>query len=86
MASYKISLKKSVDKDLRKIDKSRLSQIISAIQKLSEDSTPPGSRKLVGSTRTYRIRVGDYRILYFVDNEQKAIEIQAVKHRKDAYR
>jgi len=86
MASYKVLLKKSVEKDLRKIDSARIPRIISVIQDLAKDPAPPGYRKLVGSTRTFRIRIGDYRVLYLVDEPRKEIEIQAVKHRKDAYR
>jgi len=86
MACYKLLLKKSVEKDLRKIDRSKVSKIVSAIQEIAEVPYPSGSRKLVGSTKTFRVRVGDYRILYIVDESNQQIEIQTVRHRKDAYR
>jgi len=86
MASYKVLLKKSVEKDLRKIDRSQVSKIVSAIQEMAEDPYPSGSRKLVGSTKTFRVRVGDYRILYIVDESRQEVEVQTVRHRKDAYR
>ncbi len=47
--------------------------------------TPPGSRKLIGSEHTYRIRVGDYRVIYDVQGSNLVIEIIRVGHRKDVY-
>lgn len=86
MGSYKISLKKSVEKDLRKIDQSQIKKILNAIDSLAENPFQHNSRKLVGSNHTYRIRIGDYRVLYFVNEEAFEIEIQNVGHRRDVYR
>ena len=86
MASYKIFFKRSAEKELRKIDKSQIRVILSAIDNLAEDPFPPSSRKLVGSQHTYRLRVGDYRVVYLVDGELIEIQIQRIKHRKDVYR
>lgn len=86
MASYKVELKKSVEKDLRKIDSKFIPKIISAIQNLAEEPRPAASRPLVGSQRTYRVRVGDYRIVYLIDDDAALIEVQRVRHRKDVYK
>ena len=86
MASFKISLKNSAEKDLRRIDKSQIARIVTAIQELSTDPFPPASRKLVGSERTYRLRVGDYRVVYLVSAELHEIEVQMIRHRKEVYR
>ena len=86
MASYSVVLKKSVEKDLRKLDRSQIPKIVSAIEELAEAPHPAGSRMLVGSSRTFRVRVGDYRVLYLIDEGAKIVEVQAVRHRKDAYR
>ena len=67
MGSYKISLKRSVNKDLRKIEKSEISKIVSAVESLGEMPFPANSRKLVGSRMTYRLRAGDYWVIYMVD-------------------
>ena len=85
MESYKVSLKRSVEKDLRKIDKRYVSKIVQSIEELAGDPFPVGSRKLVGSNRSYRVRVGDYRVIYLVDTEAREIEIQRVRHRKEVY-
>jgi len=86
MASYKISFKKSAEKDLRKIDKNEISRIVSAIEVLENMPVPPSSRKLVGSNLSYRLRVGDYRVVYLLRDEIREIEIQKIRHRKDVYR
>ena len=86
MGSYKITAKGSVEKDLRKIDRSQVLKITQAMQALGENPFPAASKKLVGSDQTYRLRVGDYRIIYIMDEKAKVIEIQRVRHRKDVYR
>ena len=86
MASYKITFKSSVEKDLRKLDKAQLEKIMAVIQELSSNPFPINSRKLVGSEKTYRVRVGDYRAVYIVSTSDLVIEIQKVAHRKDIYR
>lgn len=65
MEYYNVLLKKSVDNDLRKIDPAQISRIIEAINPF-----PSSSRKLRGTENLYRVRVGDYRIVYQVDDEQ----------------
>jgi len=86
MASYNVRLKRSAEKDLRRIDKSRVPSIIGAIEKLEEDPRPVGCRKLVGSDTSYRIRVGDYRVLYLIEDAVCVVEVERVRHRKDTYR
>jgi mRNA interferase RelE/StbE len=86
MASYKIILKPSVQKDFRSLSKTMVERVLNHIESLSENPFPPQSIKLENSERLYRIRVGDYRIVYSVDKEIKRITIQYVRHRRDAYR
>ncbi|MGA1191374.1 MAG: type II toxin-antitoxin system RelE family toxin [Bdellovibrionota bacterium] len=85
MASYKITLKRSAEKELRKIDKAQIPKIIDSLSALGHDPRPAQSRKLVGSQITYRLRVGHYRIIYLVFDETKEIEVQRIRHRKEAY-
>lgn len=86
MGSYKIQLLKSADRDIRKIDKHQVKRILAAIRVLSDEPFPTQYKKLRGSEYSYRLRVGDYRVIYEVDNAKKIIEIFYVRHRKDAYR
>lgn len=68
MGSYRVRLKRSAEKDLRRIDKSRIPSIIAAIEDLENNPRPVGCRKLVGSDSSYRIRIGDYRVVYLVED------------------
>jgi mRNA interferase RelE/StbE len=86
MGLYRIVLKPSVEKDFRKLDKNMAQRILNAIESLSTNPFPSASKKLVGSKSAYRVRIGDYRIIYIVSTQTCEIEIQAVKHRKDVYR
>ncbi len=85
MASFKVFLKSSVEKDLKRIDGSTVPRILSAIEELSDNPCPSSSKKLVGAEQTYRLRVGDYRVVYIVNRLSKEIEVQRVRHRKDVY-
>lgn len=63
MVSFKITFKNFVEKDLRRVDKSQLRKVMAVIQELSTNPFPVNSRKLVGSEKTYRVRIGDYRAI-----------------------
>jgi mRNA interferase RelE/StbE len=56
------------------------------VAKLAGEPLPHGSEKLTGSERTYRIRIGDYRVVYELFRDAKIVVIQRVRHRKDVYR
>jgi len=63
-----------------------VSRIVTEVEKLVEQPLPHGSEKLTGSDHTYRIRVGDYRVVYELLRDAKIVDIQRVRHRKDVYR
>ncbi len=86
MASFNLQWRKSTRKDLRRIPREAISCIIAEVEKLADNPLPHGSEKLSGSERTYRIRVGDYRVVYELLRDAKIVEIQRVRHRKDVYR
>ena len=83
--SYNISLKKSAEKSLILLDDKIHNRLIDKIISLSENPRPVNAKKLK-SNEYYRIRFGDYRILYTINDKLKDIEIIAIDHRKDAYR
>lgn len=85
MARYRIELKKSVEKDLAPIPRKDLQRIISAIESLADDPRPPQSRKLSGLEQ-YRLRQGNYRILYSIEDDLLIVFVVAVGHRRDIYR
>ena len=85
MAKYEISLKKSAAKELDDIPKKELQKIIKKIRALSSDPRPQGSQKL-SHKEQYRIRQGDYRIIYAIDDDSFAVYIIKVGHRREIYR
>lgn len=86
MASFSLRWRTSTRKDLRRLPREDVSRIIAAAAKLADDPLPHGSEKLTGSERTYRVRVGDFRIVYELLRDANIVEIQRVRHRKDVYR
>ena len=83
---YKLTYKKSVKKELDAVPNPDFHKIDEAILSLKDHPFPhPQSKKLKGNDR-YRLRVGDYRVVYTIDEKQKIITIYRVRHRKDVYR
>jgi mRNA interferase RelE/StbE len=86
MASYKIEWKNSAYKELQKLPRPMILKVVAAVHDLSSNPYPSGVKKLVGSEYSYRIRLGDYRVVYEVFENRLVIEIVRVRHRKDVYR
>ena len=85
MASYRIVFKKSVAKDLRQIPKTDIQRILKRIDSLKDDPRPARVEKLSGEEK-YRIRQGNYRILYMIEDQIITVTIVKVGHRRDVYR
>ncbi len=86
MGSYRIVLRPSIAKDIRGIPKSIVERIFDSIEKLSEDPLPNGVVKLEGADKTFRIRVGDFRIIYEFDRKRNVIDVLYVRNRREAYK
>ena len=86
MGSYEIRWKKSAISDLRKIDKQFVGRIINTVEDLITNPYTAHSKKFKATEHIYRLRIGDYRVVYQVDTNAKAITIYHVRHRKDVYR
>ena len=86
MASCRIEWKRSAERDLRGIDHKQIPRIVAAVERLARNPTSVDSRKLVGAERVYRIRVGDYRVIYEYDAAPGIVCIFHVRHRREAYR
>ena len=85
MAVYKIFFKKSVGKHLEALPEKDLKKILKRIKMLGDDPRPSGCEKLTGQER-YRLRQGNYRILYSIQDDELTIWVVKVGHRKDVYR
>jgi len=83
---YQLTIKRQALKEINSFPEKVQKQIILTIEELKTNPYPNGSKKLVGSIDRWRIRIGDYRILYKINNSMKQIFIFRVLHRKDVYR
>jgi len=86
MASYKVVSKPSVERDLRSLSKSTIARVLKQIDRLATEPFPNQTLKLEGGEDLYRIRVGDYRVIYGVDHHAKLVTIHHVTHRREVYR
>jgi len=86
MGDYSITFARSARKDLEALDTAIVSRIFPRIEGLSLHPRPRGCTKLRGGTNLWRIRVGAYRVIYNIDDDNKVIDITAVRHRREAYR
>lgn len=86
MASYRIEWKRSALKELKRLPADVIARVVRAVGELSANPFPPGVVKLAGAQYTYRLRIGDYRVVYTVDASVLVVEIVRVRHRSDAYR
>lgn len=86
MNSYKIEWKRSAVKQLKQLPKEIVGKIIVAVENLSSNPFPNQTEKLVGSENSFRIRVGDYRVVYNIFDRTLTIEIVRVRHRREVYK
>jgi len=83
--SYNLITKKSAERELRATPKQDMRRIVARIQGLAQHPRPSGCEKLSEHER-YRVRQGDYRIVYAVDDESRTVEIVKIGHRREVYR
>ena len=85
MASYRLLIKPSAGKEIEALPKQDRRRIVAKITALSQDPRPPGCEKLSGHDR-YRLRQGNYRILYEIQDSDLVVVVVKVGHRRDVYR
>lgn len=83
---YEILLEQTAEKDLKKLPADIFKRIIPKIKALAKNQKPLGSRKISGSKNDWRIRVGNYRIIYEIDARARLIKVMRIRHRKEVYR
>jgi mRNA interferase RelE/StbE len=84
--TYDIVLKARASQELEQLPPTVLKRIRAAIAKLRNDPSPPGCKKLFGSDNAWRLRIGDYRLLYEVYDDELLVRVFRISHRKEAYR
>ena len=83
---YEVLIERAAERDLRSLPSILFNRIVSRIKVLTDNPRPPGCHKLAGSKNDWRIRIGDYRVLYEIDDARKRVRIFRVRHRSDVYR
>ncbi len=87
MAAYSLTIKSSAAKELQGVsDKTTLSRLIDKIKSLATQPRPSGSEKLAGGANLYRVRQGNFRVIYSVDDQSRVVDVVKVGHRRDVYR
>jgi len=86
MDEYTIVFARSAREELEDLPSSVALRVLARIEALAREPRPRGCCKLSGSENVWRIRIGDYRVLYAIDDPGRLVDIIAVRHRKDAYR
>lgn len=85
MVSYRVEIKRSAGKELERLPAADKRRIISRIRTLADDPRPQGAKKLSGEEK-YRIRQGDYRILYEIHDEHITVVVVRIGDRREVYR
>lgn len=86
MGEYVVTFARSARRELEGFPRSVVTRVVTRIESLGISPRPAGCRKLQGTGALYRIRIGDYRVIYSVDDEKCVVDVVAVRHRSDAYR
>jgi len=85
MADYSINFARSARKDLERLDARTVRRIFPKIEKLASQPRPSGCLKLQGSGDLWRMRVGDYRVIYSINDRARIVDVSAIRHRREAY-
>ena len=83
---YQVVLERHAERDLDSLPKGTVEKVVAVVRGLADNPRPPGCRKLVGSRSDWRIRIGDYRIVYEIDDRRRQVRVLLVRHRREAYR
>lgn len=87
MAAYSVQIRTSAGRELEGVGSKRdQGRIVSRIRALANDPRPAGCEKLAGAANAWRVRQGDYRILFTVDDEARVVDIVKIGHRREVYR
>jgi mRNA interferase RelE/StbE len=86
MASYTVTFARSARRELEKLPAGLAERILLRIERLANEPRPAGCRKLRGERDLWRLRIGDYRVVYSVDDRRRVVDVSVVRHRHDAYR
>jgi len=86
VAEYEVVFARSARRELEGLEASIARRIIARVEALTTNPRPPGCVKLQGAADLWRIRVGEYRVVYSVDDDARLVDLRVVRHRRDVYR
>ena len=85
MASYRVVLTSTAEKELKGLSAQLNARIVPRLENPADNPRPPGCRKLKGGDKEWRIRVGDYRVAYTVDDARMLVEVTRIRHQSEVY-
>lgn len=85
MVKYSLEIKQSAQKELDALDDALFPRLDRKIQALADDPRPSGCKKLKGYKDQWRVRIGDWRVLYIIDDVEKLVMITRIAHRREVY-
>jgi mRNA interferase RelE/StbE len=83
---YRVEIEGAARRRLAKLDRKTFGRIIARVRALADDPRPHGAEKLTDRGDRYRVRVGDYRVVYAIDDAARVVTVAEVGHRSDIYR
>ncbi len=86
MDDYQVTFARSARRELEELDFLIVPRILARIEGLAQTPRPSGARKLRGQQNLWRVRVGDYRVVYSVDDRRRVVDVVRIRHRREAYR
>lgn len=86
MASYNLRWKRSAEKELRQLPREVIMRLLTLAESLTDNPFPSGAKKLAGTNNAYRVRSGDYRMIYEIQAGELVIHVIRVGHRREIYR
>lgn len=86
MSTYQVTFARSARRELEDLPQSLAARILARIEALAENPRPHGCRKLQGPSQLWRIRVGEYRVVYKIDDKDLILDITVIRHRREANR
>ena len=85
MAKYRVLLSSSAERELKKLTPQSIARIVPRLESLSANPRPSGCKKLKGGDAEWRIRVGDYRVIYTINDPKLLVEVTRIRHRSEVY-
>ena len=86
MPAYQVTFARSARRELEDLPQGLAARILTRIKALAGNPRPHGCRKLQGPSQLWRIRVGEYRVVYKIDDKDLIVDITVIRHRREAYR